>query len=349
MNTALTLHTHFQGRRRKRRRSLFAGRAWACLAAALLLSACGEDTSVPVIGGVQAKVDDARARNDAPALWRAVDEDSTLYLMGTVHLLPPGIDWDHPDTRAAFDEAGTVFFEADNTGVRAVEAERLSLELGFRRDGRRLSDTLDNYASKLLEAVSNNGDIPLSTLDSMQPWLATEYLSLSAAQAGGLSPDFSPDETLKSRARRAGKAVVYLETPADQLRSVADLPTEVQLAVLTDTMENFDSIAIMLTRVAENWAVGDVGRLEPDLVTPFEDAPEGYREAVLLNRNAQWANTLDTFMQRSGTGFAAVGVAHLIGEESLVSELKDRGYTVTRFFPFMGEDVIKPREAKIPD
>ena len=315
------------------------------LALGLWLGACSE---VPVLGGAQAKVEAARERNDAPAIWRAIDEDSTLYLFGTMHLLPDGIDWDKPDARDAFAQSGTVFFEADHTGVNAVRAERLTAELGLRRDGRRLTDELNDYQAKLLEAVSNNGDIPLASLDAMQPWLASEYLTISAASAGGLSPDRSPDEALKSRARGGGKAVVYLETPTEQLRSVADLPKAVQLSVLTDTMENFDAMPAMLARVARDWAEGDVEALEADLIAPLADAPEGYREAVLVRRNAAWADQFDAFMEGSGTGFAAIGVSHLLGEDSVVDQLKARGITVTRYFAFMGEDVIVPTEAKLP-
>jgi uncharacterized protein YbaP (TraB family) len=310
------------------------------------LAACGE---APVLSGAQSKVDDARARNDAPAIWRAVDEDSTLYLFGTVHLLPRGVIWNKADQREAFGRAGTVFFEADNSGLEAVRAEKLTSELGLRRDGRRLTDDLDNYQAKLLEAVANNGDIPLASLDAMQPWLATEYLTLSAALSAGLSADMSPDEALKSRARGAGKAIIYLETPTDQIRSVADLSLDTQLAILTDTMEQFDAMPAMLDRVARHWAVGDVPTLEQALVEPLADAPPDYVEAVLGARNEAWAEQLDRFMQGSGVGFAAVGVSHLIGEDNLVQDLKDRGYVVTRYFAFMGEDVITPTIAEIPD
>ena len=321
-------------------------RALLFFLAALLV---GCDGGVPVLDGAQAKVEAARERNDGPALWRAVDDDSTLYLFGTVHLLPRGVQWDREDAREAFVEAGTVFFEADNTGAPAIAAERLVSERGLRRDGRRLTDELDSYQAKLLEAVSNNGNIPLETLDSMQPWLAAEYLTVQAATNAGLSVDASPEAALGSRARGGGKAVRYLETPSDQILSVAELPREVQLAVLTDTMERFDDMPRMLRRVAEHWAVGDVPTLEALLVEPLADAPDGYAEAVLGARNERWADALDRFMQGSGTGFAAVGVSHLIGEDSLVQDLKDRGYVVTRYFSFMGEDVITPTIAKIPD
>ncbi|MDZ4271231.1 MAG: TraB/GumN family protein, partial [Erythrobacter sp.] len=30
---------------------------------------------------------------NGPAMWKVADEDTTIYLFGTVHVLPEGIDW----------------------------------------------------------------------------------------------------------------------------------------------------------------------------------------------------------------------------------------------------------------
>lgn len=313
---------------------------------ALVLIACDQ---VPVSSGAARKVEDARARNDAPAIWRVQDEDSTVYLFGTVHLLPGGLNWQRDDMRDVFAESGTVFFETDHTGAAGLRAQALATQIGLRRDGRRLTDTLDNYQSKLLEAVANNGALDLAALDSMQPWLASEFLTLSAANAAGLNSDLSADQALKSRAARSGKNIVYFETPEDQVRQIAELPDSVQLELLTETMERFDEMDEMLSAIARDWAVGDVAALEAALVTPLEGAPEGYVQAVLLDRNEAWADRLDRFMQGSGTGFVAVGTAHMLGEGSLIDALEARDYDVARYLAYLGEDVIKPARLKLPD
>ncbi|MEM7729521.1 MAG: TraB/GumN family protein [Pseudomonadota bacterium] len=320
--------------------------ALACLISATLLSACER---VPVTDGAIAKVQEARARNDGPPIWRLQDVDSTLYLYGTVHLLPDSLDWQRDDMRDAFAEAGTVFFEADHSGPAGLRAQALATQRGLRRDGRRLTEFLDGYQSKLLEAVANNGGLELAALDSMQPWLASEYLTLAAAGAAGLSADLSADEALKSRARRSGKNVVFLETAEAQVDQAADLPLAVQMDVLTDTMERFDGTGDRLAEVAADWAAGDVDALEAALVAPLADAPDGYVDAVLTDRNAAWAERLDAFMDGSGTGMAVVGVSHLLGEGSLQDALEARGHEVSRYLAFLGEDVIKPADLDLPD
>ena len=46
----------------------------------------------------------------APALWKMADEDTTIYFLGTVHLLRPELEWQTPEIEQAIAEADTVVF-----------------------------------------------------------------------------------------------------------------------------------------------------------------------------------------------------------------------------------------------
>jgi len=46
-------------------------------------------------------------------------------------------------------------------------------------------------------------------------------------------------------------------------------------------------------------------------------------------------------MEDGGTGFAAVGIGHLLGEDSLQELMADQGYEVGRYYAFKGENVIQ--------
>ena len=296
---------------------------------------------------VSDRVRDARARNDGPAIWVAKDFDSTLYLYGTVHLLPDDLVWQREDMRQTFDEAGTIFFEVDTSPKGQVDATVLTTRLGLRDDGQRLSDQLDNYQRNLMEAAANNGNLTIAALDGMQPWLAAEYLTFAAAQNAGLSAELSADQALKSRAARSGKNVVFLESLETQIRASADLPDYIQLDILTETMERFNSLGEDATEVAEQWSVGGTDFLTEKLINPMRSrAPEVFN-SLLRDRNRAWSTTLSRFMEDSGTGFVAVGTAHLLGEDSLLSSLREQGYSVQRHYAFKGDAVIDTVDATI--
>lgn len=304
--------------------------------AGLILSACQPGEAV------EDKLAAAHARNDAPAIWEVKDADSTLYLFGTVHLLPAGLIWQRDDMRDAFGEAGTVFFEVDSGEAGQVESARLTQALGFLGPNERLEEQLDDYQTKLLFASANNADLPYETLNSMRPWLASEFLTVAAAQNAGLSAALAADEALKTRARQHGKHLRYLDSIDSQIRASADQPQTVQMLLLTDTMERLGSMGTDLSYMAEAWSVGQVDILERKTVDSLKKrSPELYT-ALIVKRNESWAEQLAGFMEGSGTGFAAVGIAHLLGPDNLQTMLETKGYRVKRFYAFQGEPVIRP-------
>jgi len=300
------------------------------------LSACDQG------GTVDGKVAEARLRNDGPAIWVVEDVDSTLYLFGTVHLLPSDLSWQRDDMRDAFDRAGTIFFEVDTGPKAQIDASVLTTSLGQYRGGQILSDRLDSYQLKLLEAASNNAKISLPALNSMKPWLASEFLMIAAATDAGLSPELSADDALKNRARRMRKNVRYLDTIEAQIRASADQPDFVQMTVLTEALINFNALGSDASQVARAWSVGHTQFLTTALVDAVKKRSPDMYLSLFSDKNTEWANTLTRFLEGSGTGFAAVGVGHLLGEDSLQARLRAQGYTVTRYYAFQGENVIKP-------
>jgi len=53
----------------------------------------------------------AKAPNARPALWKVVSKSATIYLFGSVHVLPKGVEWHTPALKKAEAEAGTLFLE----------------------------------------------------------------------------------------------------------------------------------------------------------------------------------------------------------------------------------------------
>ena len=68
-----------------------------------------------------------------PALWQLSDEDTTIYLFGTVHVLPDGINWFDPRVERAFAASDTLVTEVDVSNQEAMAvfiAEAATLQGG---------------------------------------------------------------------------------------------------------------------------------------------------------------------------------------------------------------------------
>ena len=308
------------------------------ISSALLLSACTASD------GAIDKVEDARARNDGPAIWVARDDDSTLYLYGTLHIVPIGMDWQREDMWEAFRSAGTVWFEVSSDPTSRTKAERLTRTRGFLPIGERLSEGWSDYERKTLEVASVSSGLPLEFLDTLEPWLAADLITLAAAEAAGLSAEISADEALKSRARRQSKYVRYLEDVSEQIALSTDIPKDAQVENLLAVLERYNRIGDELNAIASEWVEGDVEGLTERLETSVA-GPD--RERLYTLRNGNWADVFEGWMEGSGTGFAAVGVGHLVGEGSLVEQLRDRGLEVRRYYAFEGENVLRTIDLEV--
>ena len=78
-----------------------------------------------------------RAGEPRPALWLLADADTTIYLFGTVHILPPGFRWRSPAIDGAIRDADELVLEVDERDMMARSGDARSADDA--RQGRRRS------------------------------------------------------------------------------------------------------------------------------------------------------------------------------------------------------------------
>ena len=167
-----------------------------------------------------------------PALWRLADADTTIYLFGTIHVLPPALVWRTPQIDEAFTGADAVYFETDvNPALPPLQS--FISEYGVYPPGVRLTDQLAPADRELLESASRELGVPLRLIDNQRPWLAALTLAEQLILRVGYDPMSGVDRTLHAEAETAGKDIRKLETVEQQLLAFADLPEPVQIKYLT--------------------------------------------------------------------------------------------------------------------
>jgi uncharacterized protein len=269
-----------------------------------------------------------QAQGDGPALWVIRDADSTLYLFGTVHVLRPTTAWGSPKVEAAFDASQNVIFEISNPDDQAA-IQPLIAQYGVSPD-RPLSSLLTaDEIAELNEAAGSIG-ATAAQLDPLRPWLVGLTLSVAPLAKAGYDPQSGVEIILKARAEAAGKPVTGFETIDEQVRILATLSEDTQIAFLRATLDSWEDATTELDALVEAWATGDVEGIERLGVDEMRSQSEEIYQALLVRRNANWADQIQTLLAGSGTTFIAVGSAHLAGDDSVQEILEDRGVTVTR-------------------
>lgn len=295
------------------------------LLAGLSLTATARETARPTAPST-APAAAPTAALARPALWKVSDRDTTVYLFGTIHALPKGMDWFAGPIATAFaasDELVTEIAGSDATDVQALTAR-----LALLPPGQSLRDGLSPRDRKAFEAALAFNGLPANAYDRFEPWFAAVALSNLPLLKAGYEPSSGVEAQLDTRAKALKRPHTGLETPEYQLGLFDALPARTQQNYLNEIVKHTPTISRELIAIVDEWKRGNAEKLA-ELMNADEDDP--YLVAVLLtNRNHAWAQWIKQRMERPGKVFLAVGAGHLAGRGSVLDQLRALGFTATR-------------------
>lgn len=306
-------------------------RAQAALAAFALFAA--SSLAAASAAGEIAPPSPFEAKTATPPMWRVTDKDSTVYLLGTFHILPAGLDWRPDYVNAAIERADSIWFEAevDTPGAKQKTTQILMTE-GFNKKGDTLTGLLGDKDAALLRKVAGEVGLPMSAIDSMRPWYAFLAISVQFIVSRGFDPDSGVETVLMREARDMRKSMHFFETVEQQLGLFTSLPPETEKRLLTATLEEWDQQTADLGKLYAAWRTGDADAIDALMNQPMRaDAPKVFN-ILVTDRNERWADEIAKDM-RSGAGVSlvAVGAGHLVGANSVPALLAAKGFKVERY------------------
>lgn len=264
-----------------------------------------------------------------PAIWHLTDEDSDIYIFGTVHILPPELEWRSPEIADAFANAETIWFEAPAVDPDAqTQVIQLVTQYGLNEPGNPLSAQLSEEAQALLNEIVSGIGIGAASLEPMRPWLAAMTVSVSYIQSQGYEATSGVEYVLWGEASEAGKQIAYFETLEQQVRFLADLPPEIEVAYLEQMLQDFEGAGDELDQLVTAWETGDIATIDAVMNGDTRMAAPEVHETLLVGRNLNWIQTIKETLAGSGSHFMAIGAAHIAGPEGVVELLRSEGFEI---------------------
>lgn len=264
-----------------------------------------------------------------PAMWQVADRDTTVYLFGTIHLLPKNYAW----RTAAFDKAvagsQSLIVETivDSSNPQALAGELA--RLGFRDGLPPIATRVPPEKRAMLDGAIAKTGIPRPAFDRMETWAAAFMLLGTQFKDLGLTGDAGVESVLRTSFIQAGKPVGQLETNTEQLSMFDTLPESAQRALLEGAIDAPAEMRNQFQEMLTAWARGDVAAIGTSFNEDLSGSPE-LREALLRRRNVNWTRWIERRMATPGSVFIAVGAGHLAGADSVVAMLERDGYQVRR-------------------
>jgi uncharacterized protein len=263
-----------------------------------------------------------------PALWEVTGGASTVWLFGSVHLLPEGGFAVGDDLADALADAERVCLEIDTGAEDEAATSAATLARAVDPEGRDLFELLGSDADEVREAAEDAG-VPLDALAMFEPWFAGLTVSVMALQAHGYDVQHGVEQIIQSEAREAGTPTCGLETLDGQLGLLDGLPDALQKEILMQALEEAGSIETLIEPMLDAWHRGDESGLEQSLEDDFEGYAE-LAEVLIYRRNERWAGQVSKMLEDDEDVLVVVGAMHLVGDRGLPALLAGRGYRVAR-------------------
>ena len=261
-----------------------------------------------------------------PALWQVADEDTTIYLFGTVHALPKDKVWFDARIERAFAASDELVTEVDVSDV-AGSGQALQ-NASLLPEGQSLRAMMSPEDRMEYEAALVTLGLPVEALDRLEPWFAAMTLSVLPLLRAGYDTQSGVEMELGERAE--GKARGALESIDEQIMLFDGMPEAAQLAFLDETVEALPRAANSLDAMVAEWIEGDAAELARLMNAELTDP--ALRDRLLIQRNANWADWIEQRLEQPGTVFVAVGAGHLAGDGSVQDQLRERGLKVSRIW-----------------
>jgi uncharacterized protein YbaP (TraB family) len=264
-----------------------------------------------------------------PALWAVSDADTTIYLFGTIHLLPEHYQW----RTAKFDQAvkgsqelvvETIVDEKNPTAIMSVMAR-----LGFSPNVPPIAQRVSPAKRAALEEAIKQSGIPRPYFDHMKTWAAGFMLLGNQYRDMGLKGGEGVETVLRSAFQTENKPIDQLETNAEQLGFFDTLPEKAQRDLLEGAIDQPRSMSKEFGAMLRSWADGDVAAIARSFNRDLAGSPD-LQKTLINQRNANWSRWIEQRMTKPGAVMIAVGAGHLAGPDSVIALLKRDGYSVGR-------------------
>jgi uncharacterized protein YbaP (TraB family) len=272
----------------------------------------------------------ATASQAQTSIWQISNGKNTLYLGGTFHMLKPS-DYPLPkEFEQVYKKVNWLVFETDMDQLESPAFQQKFLQSMTLPTGQILADHLSAkaYAELVRYAAKNNMDT--ARMQRFKPQMVALIIAVDALKKYGLTAE-GVDSFIGDKAKKDNKIITKLESIDDQIHYISTMGEGNESNLILQTIADMEDLPTEFDAMSEAWRIGDDEALFDHGIKPMlEDYPSIYQN-LLVERNNNWMPKIEKLIAQPEDKFILVGALHLIGQDGLLQQLRDRGYQVKQF------------------
>ncbi|WP_333880605.1 TraB/GumN family protein [Lysinibacillus capsici] len=271
--------------------------------------------------------------------WVVEDEDTLIYLLGSIHLGTPDLYPFDKKLVTAFDESDALLVEANILDTEALEYYS---EKAMYTDGSTLKDAVAPETYAKLEQVAKLYDLPMDQLTVQKPWMLSSALSMLAMDDSfGMTPQemamHGIDVYFLLNAQLQQKPVIELEGTRAQVDMFEGLSPEAQEQSLVAVLDSIihpaeENQSEVLQEWFTSWKQGNVEEFAKSFQA-MEGTSSEFNEMLFGLRDEKMAKKImNVLEEKEGKYFVVVGSGHFLIDKNIRYHLEKNGYKVKPFY-----------------
>lgn len=275
-----------------------------------------------------------------PAVWRIADEDTTIYLLGTVHVLPEGFKWRNDRLDAIIAKVDELVLESADADVEQDMARlsgKLETMLGARPP---VSSQLPAGLHPKWQLFASQTGQAYSALDQAPLLIGMLGLFVGVSPDSPSSHEHGVETVLEAEFVQSGREISSIESFATIMLSLYRQSDDQAVRDLAGELSRWSGKGPLFPGLhgpegEDFWAMEHAwaqGQVDDDFDLGFGDGKLGarFRRILLEDRNRAWAGWLKERLDRPGEVLLAVGAGHFEGPDSVQVMLEERGLKAER-------------------
>ncbi len=261
----------------------------------------------------------------AGPVWAIRGAHNTVYLAGSIHLLPEADAALPPAFARAYADSACLTMEIDLGKLDSAEVLGALLQHGGLPQGTTLREVAGAPRYARASAAATALGLPAVSLDHEAPWMVALQLTELEYARLGFDPEQGVEQQLLRRALADHKSTAGLESLADEMGAFEALTPAAQLRFLDMVLDDLDDTGNETRAVLVAWRRGDAAELATLLATEYRSFPALY-DALVMDRNRHWLPEIERLLEGDENCLVVVGALHLVGKGGLLEALRKDGH-----------------------
>ena len=263
------------------------------------------------------------------AVWKIEKSGQHIFIGGTMHILSPS-DYPLPVSfEVAYSQSDKLMFETDISALSDPQTQITMVQKLVYQDGSTIQDYISESTWQRLQQFCADRGLPISSIATFKPGMLTIVMTLFELQRLGMVAE-GVDQFYQNKAIADGKPYGQFETVDEQLSFLERMGEGDVDRFVQYNLEEINQIAAQMADIKNSWRQGNLQTLYQFGIDKLKTQFPLVFQFLLVDRNNAWMPKIITMFDSNEVEFVLVGALHLAGPEGLISQLQNRGYTVTK-------------------